>query len=67
MARMQAWPDDTEVITGVPRAQRRAMAKPIACYADRYRSRDMAMVNAYASGEYSLKAIAGHFGEIIRC
>ncbi len=46
----------------VPRAQRRPPALPLAEYAERYPERRTAMAAAYRSGDYTLKAIADHFG-----
>ncbi len=46
----------------VPRAQRRPPALPLAEYAKRYPERRTAMAAAYRSGDYTLKAIADHFG-----
>ncbi len=58
LARITA-PDD---LSEVPRAQRRAPAKPLAAYAKRHRDPHAAMAAAYRSGHYSLAAIARHFG-----
>ena len=49
-------------LSEVPRAQRRAPAKPLAMYAKQSRDHWIAMARAYASGGYTLKAIADHFG-----
>lgn len=49
-------------LSEVPRAQRRAPAKALAHYAQRHRDRGAAMAAAYRSGNYSLAAIARHFG-----
>lgn len=46
----------------IPRAQRRPLAKPLAAYAATGGDRGAAMAAAYASGDYSMKAIAAHFG-----
>lgn len=45
----------------VPRAQRRPMAQPLAVYSRRS-DRRHAMADAYLSGHYTMKEIAGHFG-----
>lgn len=45
----------------VPRAQRRALAKPLTMY-ERQGDRRAAMAEAYLSGSYTMKAIAEHFG-----
>ena len=46
----------------IPRAQRRPLARPLAAYAAEGEDRGAAMAAAYASGDYSMKAIAEHFG-----
>lgn len=52
-------PDDR--LTEVPRAQRRAPAKPLAHYV-RMPDTKQGMQTAYASGDYTLSQIAEHFG-----
>ena len=52
---------ENEVLTDVPRAQRRAVALPLAEYASRYRNRNEAMARAYSSMAYSMAAVALHF------
>lgn len=46
----------------IPRAQRRAPAPSLASIAERHRDRDEAIVAAYATGAYSYREIADHFG-----
>jgi REP element-mobilizing transposase RayT len=46
----------------VPRSQRRRRAMSLAEYQRRHRDRDRAMASAYASGQYTMQAIARHFG-----
>ena len=46
----------------VPRAQPRPPALPLAEYAGRYPERRAAMAAANRSGDYTVKAIAEHFG-----
>lgn len=46
----------------IPRAQRRPLAKPLTAYAAIGGDRGAAMAAAYASGDYSMKAIAAYFG-----
>lgn len=53
-------PDDRH-LKEVPRAQRRAPAKPLAHYV-RMPDPKLAMRHAYASGDYTLLQIAEHFG-----
>jgi putative transposase len=52
-------PDDR--LTEVPRAQRRAPAKPLAHYVRMHDPKE-GMRRAYASGDYTLAQIARHFG-----
>ncbi len=43
-------------------AQKRAVAKPLAFYIKRFKDRDIAIVEAYASGAFTMKEIADHVG-----
>ena len=62
MARLQ----NKAVIRGdalsIPRAQRRPPAPPLSTIAGEHRDRNAAIVAAYATGAYSYRAIAEHFG-----
>ena len=49
-------------LSEVPRAQRRGPPKPLAVYVQHTRERRVAMARAFASGGYTLKEIADHFG-----
>jgi REP element-mobilizing transposase RayT len=49
-------------LSEIPAGQRRPVAKPLDYYARKYRDRNEAIVMAYESGGYSLKAIGEHFG-----
>jgi len=49
-------------LSEIPTAQHRPAAKPLGYYARRYRARNEAIVRAYESGGYGLKAIGEHFG-----
>ena len=49
-------------LSEIPMAQRRKPAKALAYYEQKHRERDEAIVQAYQSGGYSLKAIGEHFG-----
>lgn len=49
-------------LSEVPAAQRRKLAKPLEHYAQKYIDRDLAIVQAYASGGYGMKEIGVHFG-----
>ncbi len=52
----------TDALSEIPRAQRRPPPKPLGRYAKEHRDRRVAMAAAYRSGQYSLAAIARHFG-----
>lgn len=58
--RMQTLADQS--LVEVPRAQRRPMALPLAHYVEAYADRKAGMAAAYASGDYTLLAIANAFG-----
>ncbi|HET8941129.1 MAG TPA: transposase [Rudaea sp.] len=60
--RMQARIKDGASLDDVPRIQRRPPALPLEQYQRHHRHRDSAILAAYASGGYSMNAIAGHFG-----
>lgn len=45
----------------IPATQRRPPPKPLDDYAETFRERDEAIVAAYESGGYSMKAIGDHF------
>jgi len=51
-----------ERLREVPRAQRRALAKPLGDFARRYPDRREAMARAFQTGVYSMQEIADHFG-----
>ena len=58
--RMQRLTDKT-TIGEIPRAQRRPLAKPLDYYQNKHGDVKAAMVAAYASGDYSMQAIADFF------
>ena len=60
--RMQSKAVGGKDLSEVPRAQKRAVAKPLEYYDQKYRNRDSAIQQAYASGGYSMKAIGDYFG-----
>ena len=62
VARMQKKIAPTDTLSEVPRAHRRAPAKPLAYYASHHSNQKSAMVAAYQSGGHTMKAIAEHFG-----
>ena len=51
-----------ERLREVPRAQRRALAEPLASFAHRYPDRGEAMARAFATGVYTMQEIAAFFG-----
>ena len=59
VARMQAEIESADCLAEVPRAQRRAPAKPLSEYLQHGRC---GMAEAYATGDYTLKQIADCFG-----
>ena len=60
--KMQGRVEAKQDLTEVPAAQRRQMARRLDYYARRYRERDEAIGQAYASGGYGMKEIGEHFG-----
>ena len=58
--RMQQLADKT-TIGEIPRAQRRPLAKPLDYYQNKHGDVKAAMVAAYATGDYSMQAIADFF------
>lgn len=52
---------DKVAISEIPRAQRRPLAKSLSHYQAKYRDPKAAMVAAYATGDYTLQAIADFF------
>ena len=61
VTRMQAKLEQSD-LDEFPRAQHHRPALPLAAYARGYPERRAAMAAAYRSGDYTLKAIAKHFG-----
>ena len=61
LKRMQRLKENSS-IGEIPRAQRRPLAKPLAFYQKRHRDPKMAMASAYATGDYTMQAIADFFG-----
>ena len=60
--KMQALVDSGKDLREVPLKQRRAVPKPLSHFSKSERSRDEAIVAAYASGGYSMKEIGDYFG-----
>jgi len=53
--------DSSREFSEVPRMQRRKQAKSWSGYEENFSLRNDAIVNAYASGDYSMKTIADRF------
>ena len=60
--RMQKEIESLQALQEVPRAQRRPVAKPLDYYARQSPDPFLGMALAYLSGDYTMKAIANHFG-----
>ena len=58
---MQAQIEKRPTLEEIPRAQRRALTRPLNEFAERY-PRNEAMARAYLSGQHTLAEIARHFG-----
>ena len=52
-----------EALSEVPRLQKRKLPKPLEYYDTRYKDQNKAIVKAYLSGGYTLKAIGEYFGK----
>lgn len=48
-------------LSEVPSSQKRQVAKPLSYYEKKYLDRDISIVNAYASGGYSMKEVGDYF------
>ena len=48
-------------LSEVPSPQKRQLAKPLSYYEKKYLDRDTAIINAYASGGYSMKEVGDYF------
>jgi AraC-like DNA-binding protein len=59
--KIQALIDQQPTLTEIPRAQRRALTRALADFAQKH-ERDEAIALAYLSGQHTMAAIAGHFG-----
>ncbi len=59
---MQKHIDIAEHLTEIPSAQRRPVTKPLEHYVNVASSRNEAIIQAYASGGYNMKAIGDFFG-----
>ena len=61
VTRMQSLIEDKSSLDEIPRAQKRALPKPLSHFEARY-PRNEAMARAYLSGQHSMLSIAQHFG-----
>ena len=59
---MQARLQEPEALVEVPQVQRRPSAQPLSAYDSAYSDAYTAMVAAYRSGGYTMKAVADYFG-----
>ena len=60
--KMQSLLDDGKELSEIPLSQRRPVPKLLSYYEKRNRTRNGAIIEAYASGGYTLKEIGEHFG-----
>jgi len=60
--KMQEKVNNKADLSEIPTAQKRAVAKPLIYYTNRYKNRDRSIVEAYSSGAYSMKQIGEHIG-----
>ncbi|MEN8131066.1 MAG: hypothetical protein ABFS45_12900 [Pseudomonadota bacterium] len=58
---MQKQLDNSADLSEIPRIQRRCKAKPLQYYEKRYKDKKQGMVQAYSTGDFTMKEIAGHF------
>ena len=49
-------------LSEIPASQKRPVLKTLQCYEQRYQTRNIAIINAYQSGGYTLKQIGNYFG-----
>jgi putative transposase len=54
--------NEPDTLTDIPKKQRRGAAQALAEYEQAADTRNQAIVAAYRSGGYTLKAIGSHFG-----
>jgi len=49
-------------LSEIPQRQKRPIAKPLKYFSEKSKTRDVAIINAFESGGYSMKEIGEHFG-----
>lgn len=59
---MQSKLDPDQSLKDIPKKQKRAPVKPLTYFAERYKTRDESMAQAYWSGHYTLVQVGEHFG-----
>ena len=59
---MQSKLDPEQSLKDIPKKQKMAPVKPLAYFAERYKTRDESMAQAYWSGHYTLAQVGEHFG-----
>jgi putative transposase len=59
---MQGKLDPDQSLKDIPKKQKQAPVKPITYFAERYKTRDEGMTQAYLSGHYTLEQVGEHFG-----
>jgi len=60
--KIQAHIDTDQQLSEIPASQRRPVPKSLGYYKQHSRTRDLAIIEAYKSGGYTLKQIGDHFG-----
>lgn len=60
--KIQAHIDIDQQLSEIPASQRRPVPKSLGYYKQQYRTRNLAIIEAYQSGGYTLKQIGNHFG-----
>jgi putative transposase len=59
---MQCKLNPEQSLRDIPKKQKQAPIKPLAYFAERYKTRDDCMTQAYLSGHYTLEQVGEHFG-----
>ncbi|WP_340124623.1 hypothetical protein [Methylobacter svalbardensis] len=59
---MQSKLDPEQSLKDIPKKQKQAPVKPLAYFAERYKTRNESMAHAYLSGHYTLAKVGEYFG-----
>ena len=59
---MQCKINPEQSLKDIPKKQKQAPVKPLAYFAERYKTRNESMAHAYLSGHYTLTQVGEHFG-----